>query len=48
MPAAGLYAKGATLSSTVKLGAEKRTKTKETKTTKTKSRLEAAATVAPL
>ena len=44
MPAAALYAKGATLSSTVKLGAEKRTRTK----TETKSRLETVATVAPL
>ena len=43
MPAAALYAKGATLS--VKLGAEKRTRTK----TETKSRLECGtATVAPL
>ena len=46
MPAAALYAKGATLSSTVKLGAEKRTRTKETEMKST--RLEMAATVAPL
>ena len=48
MLAAALYAKGATLTPTVKLGAEKRTRTKETEPTKTKSRLEKAATVAPL
>ena len=48
MPAAALYAKGAILPSTVKLGAEKRTKTKETEKTTRSTRLERAATVAPL
>ena len=48
MPAAALYARGATPLSTVKLGAEKRTRTKETEKTTRSTRLERAATVAPL